>query len=173
MRLKPARTAVVFYFAAASSMFCIAGCSRVEVAPYNASSYKEGLRFYRPRPYLLVSQLLDSEGKNKGQNIQMIYLPDYNQEYVIRERVFFGTVSMKPTLENGWNLTSLEATADPKTAEIITALVGVARLGAANADIASSQTSVVTNFPPGIYPLIFDPTGVLVSLGRRVEFRAN
>jgi hypothetical protein len=78
-------------------------------------------------------------------------------------------VSMKPTLENGWNLTGLETTSDPKTAEIITALMGAAKLGVAGAAVPPGGTPVNTSLAPGLYPLVFNDKGVLTGLGAGVS----
>ena len=129
------------------------GCSRVVVEPYSADKYKDGLRFYRPQPYILVSEKEDDKGKVTGNNISVIYLPDPTQEYVLRSETWIGTVTMKPTLADGWNLVALESTVDPKFAETINALVGAAKLGVApGAKVAPGKD--VTAPRPGLYKLV-------------------
>ncbi len=81
---------------------------------------KEGLRFYRPHPYLLVT-----EGKNKVSNVQVIMLPDKNEEYVIRTFSGLGTVDIKVKLEEGWNLVELGEVSDSNAEGILSSLTGL------------------------------------------------
>ena len=49
-------------------------------------------------------------------------LPDKSEEYAITMNSgLWGSVSANPSLQDGWNLTSLDAKADSKTAETLTA----------------------------------------------------
>jgi len=93
----------------------------------------EGLRFYRPAPYLQVSEAADTtDGGSKSGGAQatrlqfsIVWLPDYKQEYIVQSHPGFGSVTFKRTLADGWNLTGMEASMDSKTAEILTALAGL------------------------------------------------
>ena len=101
-------------------IFLMAGCARVEITKIlDEKSYKEGLRFYRPHPYLWVTK--DPEGALQS---TIIWLPNKKEEYVIKVKGGIGTVDLKCTLENGWNLTEFGETRDSKTPEMITALTG-------------------------------------------------
>jgi hypothetical protein len=63
----------------ASALLAVAGCSTVEVKPFDPTSYQDGLRFYRPEPYLLVTR--EDDGTLRS---MIIYLPNKKEEYVVR-----------------------------------------------------------------------------------------
>jgi hypothetical protein len=136
--------------AAFALLVVVAGCSTVEVKPFDGT-YKDGLRFYRPEPYLLVT-------KDKDGNLQsaIVYLPNKKDEYVVRAVPRLGTVDMKVALEGGWNLTSLGATIDTKIPETITALSGLAQAAA-----GLRGRSVIDE--PGLYRIEFDSSTGRVS----------
>jgi nitrogen fixation protein len=95
-------------------------CARVEITKLtDARTYSEGIRFYRPAPYLVTSQEKD------GCKHQIVYLPDPDEEYLIRVLSGVGAVDAKATLENGWNLTALGETRDSKIPETISAVGGL------------------------------------------------
>jgi len=77
-------------------------CVHLTIKKADALSEK-GLHFSRPAAYLWITV------NDKGQCIPSItYLPDPQQDYVMRVWPWgFGTVSFKPTLKDGWNLTAL------------------------------------------------------------------
>lgn len=109
-------------------IFLMIGCASVEITQITKQKpYKEGLRFYRPHPYLLISQ--DKDDPTVFQST-IIWLPNKNEEYVIRVKGSVGSVNMTSTLENGWNLTGFGETRDSKTPEIITAVSGFIPAGA-------------------------------------------
>jgi hypothetical protein len=62
-----------------------------------------------------------------------------------------GTVELKATLDDGWNLTSLGASIDTKIPETITALRGVAQAA------AGLRGRSITN-EPGLWRIEFDST---------------
>ena len=128
------------------------GCSTVVVEPYSKETYKDGIRFYRPAPYILVSPTLDEKGNIVGTEMSIRYLPDYRQEYVVRSWTFIGSVTMKPGLTDGWNLVALESSVDPKFAETVTALVGAAKLGMPMTPQGVQPPSTAP--VPGLYKLI-------------------
>lgn len=58
--------------------------------------------------------------------VKLIYLPDLSKPMAITQSSgLFGTVSVQPTLVNGWMLTSLQASADNKTAETLQAVAAL------------------------------------------------
>ena len=97
------------------------GCARVEITKITDASYSEGLRFYRPALYAVTSLEKDNVCTSR-----FVYLPDPDQEYVVRVHSGWGSVDGKVTLENGWNLASLGETRDSKGPETITAIAGLA-----------------------------------------------
>lgn len=121
-------------------------------------TYTDGLRFYRPHPYLLVTEGSD------GIKSQIVYLPDKSQEYVVRQNVGIGSSDLSLTLENGWNLTALGHKLDTKVPETLTALAGLAKLGAA-ADIPPGTKST-PSAKIGLYRVIFNDEGGVTGLKR-------
>ncbi len=108
---------------AATTLLCsLLACSSIEVKPVGPQNKDAtGLRFYRPWPYLWVTS-----GANGACAVQVVYLPRTDQEYVVRATAGLGSVSFKPVLADGWNLTSLDGQVDSKAAEVLTGLGGIA-----------------------------------------------
>jgi hypothetical protein len=140
------------------------GCASVTVkkVPAGDLGNLEGIRFYRPTPYLLISDASNDSGDSaraseKGPNasankvqFSIVWMPDLSQEYIIQAKPGLGSVSFNPTLENGWNLTGLNATADSKAAELLTALAGFipkTLMGATSSRAPAGK--------PGMYRLLF------------------
>ncbi len=136
-------------------------CSAVEITKVSDSTYSDGVRFYRPEPYLLVT-------KDKDGNLQtsIISLPNKNEEYVIKPKVRLGTVEVSATLEGGWNLTQLGTKADTKIPEMITALTGTLQ---AAGGIAALRTSLPLE--PGLYRIEFDKTTGEVSGVKKITLK--
>jgi hypothetical protein len=104
--------------------------------------------------------------------IKLIYLPDLSHPMALRASTgLFGASSMKPTLQDGWMLTALDATSDSKTAETITAVaslvsavggLGGGSAAAGGAKAATSRTLALDGselppvLPPGLYELVYD-----------------
>src|SRR5208337_1338519 len=253
----------------------VSACAKVSVIPLEANGTglkmaQEGVRYYLPKPYLLVAQIpLEPADKSKGQaaatadngaaggggravtgrskkgaggtggtqgggaggtsdgssgsaknaggsggtsststdtsfamfskqyGIKLIYLPDYEHPMAISESPgLFGSSEMKPSLQDGWMLTALDATGDSKTAETISAvasLVGAAMTGGASsaaggakaaggaaagggapagpsAVLAYTKTTAPPVLPPGLYKFVFDDHGRLLGLDSVVYF---
>src|SRR5262245_56970690 len=74
-----------------------AGCARVVVERVGAGDV-EGLRFNRPRPYVL--RMLNERGECQD---ALVWLPDAAQEYALSVRSGLGTATASATLANGWN----------------------------------------------------------------------
>ena len=124
--------------------------------------------------------------------VKLVYLPDFSHPMAMNESTgLFGTSSMKPVLQDGWMLTSLDASADSKTAETLTALASIAGTvagggaGAAAKTTKSATTTTQALLPqfgtginpilrPGLYRFVYyDKTGVLKSLEPVVFFDAE
>lgn len=120
------------------------GCMpRVSVKP-NPGPSTPGIRYYRPKPYLLITPFADStttksepkagadpvvktETKVTGLSDQYVQmelkmLPDFSEEYAINIRTGFGSNHTQLTLQDGWNLTSVNADLDSQTDENIKAV---------------------------------------------------
>jgi hypothetical protein len=98
-----------------------------------------GITYYRPAPYLKVDA-----GAQGGCVGTLVWLPDYSKQYKITPHYWLGTVSLKPTLADGWNLTALDSTVDTKIPETITAITG----GIANLENAAKPAAVGQEEPP-------------------------
>jgi hypothetical protein len=130
--------------------------------------------------------------------IKLVYLPDMSKPMAMSEHAGFGTAEMKPSLQDGWMLTSLDASADSKTAETLTALASLVSSSvsplAAGAKAATSTgtpkpgggpstknkqpqglsnlfTRQGTILRPGLYRFVYDETtGELTDLKAVVYF---
>lgn len=130
----------------ATILLCsVLACSSIEVRP--AGPKDEGLRFYRPWPYLWVTS-----AANGACAVQIVYLPRTDQEYVVRATAGLGSVSFKPVLTDGWNLTSLDGQIDSKAGEVLTALGGVAGALGAKATLGTASGDI----PVGLYVFGFE-----------------
>lgn len=139
-----------------------AGCAHLDIHKTDdATNPKEyGLRFYRPRPYLLVTL------SDKGCTPAIQYLPDYSQEYILHPYYWLGSLSFKPTLEHGWNLTAFDSAVDTKIPDTINSLAGIMKNAAEIAAIKGGQEGGSSaNFGPGLYSMTFDnKTGLLTKI---------
>lgn len=165
-------------FIALLGMVCYSvGCTpRVRVIA-NPKPHQKGIRYYRPKPYLLVTSGQAAVISNQSEktvtttsipdkryvNIQLQYLPDFEEEYALDVRTGFGTADVGIKLEDGWNLTEINQKLDSKTSENIKAvsdLIGsIAQSAAASAPTdktlrtppTTSFTIQATNVPLGYY----------------------
>jgi len=74
-----------------------------------------------------------------------------SQENIIQAKSWIGSVTFNPTLENGWNLTGLNATADSKTAELLTSVAGFIPKS-----LLSTGGAEPGQIKPGMYRLLFE-----------------
>jgi hypothetical protein len=103
-------------------------------------------------------------------SVQIVWLPDYSQEFEIQAHPGLGSVTMNPTLKDGWSLTGLNATVDTKTAELITAATGLVKALPLTALRAEEQKTYCT----GLYPMNVDmSTGLIIGLGKPVVVFGN
>jgi hypothetical protein len=108
------------------------------------STDTNGLRFYRPAQYLLVTA-----DKDKNISVSVIALPDKSQEYQIRVKSGWSKIDLKATLEGGWNLTSVGATTESQAPAMLTVLGGLTTA-------AMTRTVPDQQLEPGLYRIIFD-----------------
>lgn len=153
----------------------------------NPNECDKGIRYYRPKPYLLVTpagttKTTTKEGQKTttieaGQTdefvqIELQYLPDFSEEYAINVEPGLGTANVKVELEDGWNLTSINQDLDTKFAENVEALANLAKAGAAAIPTAGPPSTkavertqrwvvTATNVPLGYYESVIgiDPYG--------------
>lgn len=92
----------------------VAGCSSV-VVNKNPSDDDSGIRYYRPKPYLLITP---NDDQGRTVKLKLEYLPDFSEEYSIRPR----GRRTKVALKDGWNLVGVNVDAPPpEPAEAIAA----------------------------------------------------
>jgi hypothetical protein len=138
------------------------GCTRLSVVRITdpEKSATEGIRFYRPYPYLLISEESKPAKQDKTDppakpmlQYKIIWLPDLSQEYAIQVRPGLGTIDFKPSFEEGWKLVGLDAKLDSKTIEMIEAASGLIEKGA---KVITGMKTVPEPLQPGIYRFIYD-----------------
>ena len=145
-------------------LLAFAGCAGVSVQRVaSEADYKGGVRFYRPQPYLLVT---DAKGAIET---SVVYLPKTNEEYAYRVRSGLNGVDAKATLDQGWNLTSIGDSRTNGAAEILTAVGGLGRAAAAFKGVLAPPDELA----PGLYAIEFDPKTGLASGLRRVDLKVE
>ena len=130
------------------------GCANVWVEPVeNATgspgrrlaAESSGVRFFRPAPHVWITSTAPSERVDvtsvelregdrttrstrstaeQGYAAEIVMLPDYSREYVIRWRPGLGSVKPDFELEDGWNLVGFASSIDTQSHEVIGALTG-------------------------------------------------
>ena len=131
-----------------------AGCGGVEIRQVTPQKpYEEGLRFYRPHPYLWITK--DKSGGLQG---AIVWLPDKSQEYVATAKSGLGRADSRLTLENGWNLTGFSESRESPAADLITALTG-SLVDVTRVLPAASREEL----RPGLYVFTFDAQTGLVN----------
>ena len=152
-------------------LLVVCGCARVKVVPVDDSgAYSEGIRFYRPHPYLLVTEKLTSQGRTLEGSI--VYLPQKNEEYVIEVQPGIGRVDAKFKLEHGWRLTDFGEVSDSKAPEMIEAFSDLLP-GASDIivkSIAPEQQAQENKLTPGLWRFEFDQGGYVKGLIKIIEF---
>ena len=165
------------FFAILSFAIYSIGCTpRVRVIA-NPKPHQKGIRYYRPKPYLLVTSGQNAVVTNQADktvtkttvpdkkyvNIQLQYLPDFEEEYALDVRTGFGTADVGIKLEDGWNLTEINQKLDSKTNENIKAVSDlIGSIAKSTAALAPDEKSVrsapgpsftiqATNVPLGYY----------------------
>ena len=141
-------------YALSAIILVMSGCGGVEIRRITAQNpYEEGLRFFRPHPYLWVTK--DKSGGLQG---SIIWLPDKSQEYVATAKSGLGRADSRLTLENGWNLTGFSESRESPTAEMITALTGSLQEVTKILKATSKE-----ELRPGLYLFVFDEATGLVN----------
>jgi hypothetical protein len=105
------------------------GCTPRTLVKKNPGPNDAGVRYYRPKPYLMVKPAVDRNGNPLAGyvSIETTMLPDYNEEYSIHIRPGLGNNKTSITLDDGWNLTKLNVEVDSQTDEKIRAFAEVAK----------------------------------------------
>lgn len=143
-------------------LLATAGCIPRTFVRKNPAPNDTGIRYYRPKPYLKVAPFVNAvtgEASTSQVAIDLVYMPDYSEEYAIHVRSGFGVNNTSITLDQGWNLTALNVELDSQTDENLTALgslVGSLPGAALGARAGSAESVVVTatNVPLGFYEAV-------------------
>lgn len=117
------------------------GCAMTEVKK-NPGPHTRGVRFYRPKPYLLIEPLskqtvLDETPVQNGVvtrtvaetagklRMKLEWLPDFTEEYAIQPRTGVGRNATTVTLTDGWRLDKVTVKLDSQATEVVKAMAGL------------------------------------------------
>lgn len=147
------------------------GCApRLRVIPHPGQS-DPGIRFYRPKPYLLLAPAATNSGNSRSPasvmssdgemvSIELRYLPDFEEEYSLDVRTGWGAANVKIELQDGWNLVTLNQELDSKVDKNLSALADVIKavpsVASSTPGVSSDQRTVVhaSNVPLGFYEAV-------------------
>jgi hypothetical protein len=122
-------------------MMCalLLGCPGVKVVK-NPNDRDKGIRYYRPKPYLLVTPGTETTEvtanstttkktlpSDRTVTIQLVYMPDFNEEYSIHVRSGLGIANVGFKLDQGWNLTEISQELDSNVDDNIKAVAELTR----------------------------------------------
>jgi hypothetical protein len=136
------------------------GCAAVDVQ--RVQSYNQpGIRYWRPAPYIALQPAANNATKCEA---KIVMLPDKSEEYAITVNTgLWGSASANPTLQDGWNLTGLDAKADSKTADVLASFASFVKAVAPNGlygpDAGGKMTKRQVRYTPqcdGLYHVLFD-----------------
>jgi nitrogen fixation protein len=153
------------------SLILIGGCAKVKVSPVDHDHpYSEGIRFYRPHPYLLVTEKLSAQGRTLEGNI--VYLPQKQEEYVIDVQSGIGKAEAKFKLDHGWRLTDFGEVRDSRAPEMIEAFSDLLPEinGLFVKSISPEKQKQETKLTPGLWRFEFDQNGYVKDLIKIIEF---
>jgi len=142
------------------SVFLISGCAEVQVKHVDDRDTSDGVHFYEPRPYLLVSNAQKTGDKGNVENqftSQILWLPDHNRRYVVKIKPGWGTVDGSVKLQNGWMLDTLGSKTDSEGPETITAVTGLVRAVAVKTDQSPQGLYLIDIAPDGTVDLVKQP----------------
>lgn len=107
--------------------FVVAGCTSGTFFVKNTGKMDspDGIPYYSPQPYLLVSHVVDPKTKTIVSTARVFYLPDPAQKHFILVKKGSGTFEGSIHLEDGWRLTAINQKSDTKTAETIEAISSI------------------------------------------------
>ncbi|WP_375416302.1 hypothetical protein [uncultured Hymenobacter sp.] len=162
----------------------LSGCAHYQVVRVKEGEDPEGIRYYRPAPYLLVSEAATEQAAlaapATGQapsaggkaairtaepvlNYKVEYLPDFNEVYAIQRRGGLGTVDMDIKLAGGWMLTEFGSQTDSKVPEMLTAIAGILPTvlgGLKQQNSFAAPTNGKGTLEPGLYKIEITKTTV-------------
>ena len=159
----------------------LVGCTPRVVVRKSIGINDTGIKYYRPKPYLLIAPIGKSEAKSDGKTttttttksdefveIELQYLPDFAEEYSIDVKPGLGTANVSLKLEDGWNLTELNQNLDSNVDDNIKALTELAKSTATiiptsnpvevnkggRTEVTTKMVVNATNVPLGYYEAV-------------------
>lgn len=134
------------------------GCAPRVIVRQSPTADDEGIRYYRPKPYLLISALQkDTVASPDFVSITLDYLPDFSEEYAISVRPGLGIADVSVGLQDGWNLVSINQKLDSQTDENIKAtgelLKSIGGLSSPNSGSAAAAARPIVQVPAHNVPL--------------------
>jgi len=144
-------------------LLLVTGCMPRTVVRQNPGPHDTGIRYYRPKPYLLVQPTPVNEGAevrhDKYVQISLEYLPDFSEEYSIDVRTGLGRNKTSIKLADGWNLTEINQELDSNFDENVKAVGDLLKSVAPGGIVPTagehargpSMVVSATNVPIGFY----------------------
>jgi hypothetical protein len=126
----------------------LSGCSSANVTK-NPGPGDNGIRYWRPKPYLLVTP---ADATGRMVKLELQYLPDYNEEYSIHPK---GRKPPAVALKDGWNLVAVGGPAPPPDKPEAAAPPPPAADGMK----LPEYVLAAGNIPIGFYEAVFDMSG--------------
>jgi hypothetical protein len=124
----------------------LGGCSSANVVK-NPTDDDNGIRYYRPKPYLMVTP---ADATGRMVKLEILYLPDYCEEYSIHPK---GKKPPAVQLKDGWNLVGVGGPPAPPEPPPAAAPPAGAPMKLPEAVL------VAGNVPIGLYESVFDRAG--------------
>lgn len=116
-----------------------------------------GLRFYRPKPYLMVKPMINKSGEPVSGfvTLETKMLPDFSEEYSVHVRPGIGSNETEITLTDGWNLTALNVNVDSQIDENVEAVAELVKSIPIPTDGGNGEFVVpAINVPIGLYEAV-------------------
>jgi hypothetical protein len=126
----------------------------------NPGDRDRGVRYYRPKPFLLITPLINKAGEpvTGFVSIEQVVMPDFSEEYSIHVRTGLGTNDTEIKLTDGWRLDAINVNLDSQfdeNAEAIASLVrSIPTLTAADSDGKPKLPVPASNVPIGYYEAV-------------------
>jgi hypothetical protein len=139
------------------------GCLPRTLVKKNPGPDDCGVRYYRPKPYLMVKPAVNKNGEPVPGYVSLepTTLPDFSEEYSIHIRPGLGSNETNITLEDGWKLTGLNVAVDSKFDENLAAVAEVAKGIPTSGDFGPEHRIEVRgmNVPLGLYESVIANDG--------------
>ncbi len=132
------------------------GCLPRTTVHKDPGPHDKGVRYYRPKPYLLLKPMMAKDQPVEGYvTIEQVTLPDFSEEYSIHVCTGLGTNNTEINLEDGWNLTGLNVKLDSQFDENLRATADLVKAVPTMASAADIRMPVkASNVPLGLYEAV-------------------